>query len=100
MKTVTLRKVTIVAEAFLEDRILREIRERGARGFTIAQVRGEGARGVRSSEWEGRNVRIESLVSAEAADRIVTHIAEHYFPNYAVIAWVEAVEVVRGEKYA
>ena len=34
MKTVTLKKVTIVAEALLEDRLLREIRALGARGYT------------------------------------------------------------------
>ena len=100
MKTVSLRKVTIVAEAFLEERLLQEVREHGARGFTVGQVRGEGSRGVRASEWEGRSVRIEALVSNEVADRILTHLAEHYFPHYAVIAWVEQVEVVRGDKYA
>lgn len=100
MKTVPLRKVTIVAEAFLEDRLIRDVRERGARGFTVAQVRGEGSRGVRASEWEGRNVRIETLVSPAVADAILTHVAEAYFPNFAVVAWVEDVEVVRGDKYA
>lgn len=100
MKTVSLRKVTIVAEAFLEERLLQEVRERGARGFTVGQVRGEGSRGERASEWEGRSVRIEALVSSEVADRILTYLAEHYFPNYAVIAWLEEVEVVRGDKYA
>jgi nitrogen regulatory protein P-II 2 len=100
MKTVRLSKVTIVAEAFLEERILREIRERGARGFTLTEARGEGSRGVRASEWEGRNVRIETLVSPEAAELILAHVAEAYFPHFAVVAWVEAVEVVRGDKYA
>ena len=100
MKTVRLSKVTIVAEAFLEERILREIKERGARGFTLTEVRGEGSRGVRASEWEGRNVRIETLVSAEVALRIMSHVAEAYFPHFAVVAWVGEVEVVRGDKYA
>jgi nitrogen regulatory protein PII len=99
MKTVRLRKVTIVAEALLEERLLRAIRERGARGFTLAEVRGEGSRGVRASDWEGKNVRIETLVPAEAAERILAHVAEAYFPHFAVVAWVEDVEVVRGEKY-
>jgi nitrogen regulatory protein PII len=99
MKTVRLRKVTIVAEALLEERLLRAIRERGARGFTLAEVRGEGSRGVRASDWEGKNVRIETLVPAEAADRILAHVAEAYFPHFAVVAWVEDVEVVRGDKY-
>jgi nitrogen regulatory protein PII len=99
MKTVRLRKVTIVAEALLEERLLSAIRERGAHGFTLAEVRGEGSRGVRASDWEGKNVRIETLVPAEAAERILAHVAEAYFPHFAVVAWVEDVEVVRGDKY-
>jgi nitrogen regulatory protein P-II 2 len=99
MKTVTLRKVTIVGEAFLEERLLREVRESGARGFTLTEARGEGSRGVRASEWEGRNVRIETLVSPEVAERILAHVSEAYFAHFAVVAWVEDVEVVRGDKY-
>lgn len=99
MRTVRLRKVTIVAEALLEERLLRELRERGARGFTVGEARGEGSRGVRASDWEGRNVRIETLVSPGVADTILSHVAEAYFPNFAVVAWVEDVEVVRGDKY-
>ena len=43
MQHVPRRKVTIVAEALLEDRIVRELRGLGARGFTIADVRGQEA---------------------------------------------------------
>jgi nitrogen regulatory protein PII len=100
MKTVPLRKVTIVAEALLESRLLGDVRDCGARGFTLTEVRGEGSRGVRASEWEGRNVRIETLVAPDVADRILAHVAEVYFPRFAVVAWVEDVEVVRGDKYA
>ena len=100
MKTVRLSKVTIVAEAFLEERILREIKECGARGFTLTEARGEGSRGVRASEWEGKNVRIETLVSPDVAHRILSHVADAYFPHFAVVAWVGEVEVVRGDKYA
>jgi nitrogen regulatory protein P-II 2 len=100
MHTVPLRKVTIVAEGLLEDRLLRDLREHGVRGFTISEVRGEGSRGVRASEWEGRNVRIETIVSPEVADAVLHHVAGHYFEHFAVIAWVEEVKVVRGDKYA
>jgi nitrogen regulatory protein P-II 2 len=34
------------------------------------------------------------------AERILARVAEEYFAHYAVIAWVEDVEVVRGDKYA
>jgi hypothetical protein len=54
---------------------------------------------VRASEWEGSNIRLETIVSPAVAERILNHLAEVYFANYAVIAFVENVEVVRGDKY-
>lgn len=99
MNTVGLKKVTIVAEAVLEARLVREVRELGATGYTIVGAHGEGSRGVRASEWEGDNVMLETLVGAATADRILTHVAAAYFEHYAVIAWVTDVQVVRGDKY-
>lgn len=99
MQTVPLKLVTIIAEAFLEDKLVREVKKLGARGYTITQSRGEGSRGVRASEWEGGNIRLEAIVSSPVAERILERLAEVYFENYAVIAYVETVEVVRGDKY-
>lgn len=100
MQTVPLKKVTIVAEAILEDRLIRELRSLGARGYTLSEVRGEGSRGVRASEWEGKNIQLEVLVTAETADRIITRVAERYFEHWAVITWVTDVQVIRGDRYA
>lgn len=94
-----MKLVTIISERILQDRLLREIREIGARGFTVTDAVGEGSRGVRASEWEGHNIKIETLVSAEVADRIVEHVAGRYFQFHAVITYTQTVEVVRGEKY-
>lgn len=99
MNTVALKKVTLVAEALLAPRLVRELRELGATGYTISDVHGEGSRGVRASEWEGDNVKVETLVGAGTADRILAHVAAAYFEHYAVIAWVTDVQVVRGGKY-
>lgn len=99
MNTVGMKKVTLVAEGVLEQRIVRELRELGASGYTISSVRGEGSRGVRASDWEGDNVKVETLVGAATADRILEHVAGAYFEHYAVIAWVTDVRVVRGDKY-
>jgi hypothetical protein len=65
----------------------------------VVDSRGEGSRGMRASELPGEGIRIETVVSAAVADRLLAHVATHYFPNYAVIAYVTTVEVVRGEKY-
>ncbi len=99
MALVSLKLVTIIAEGFLEERLVREIKKLGAKGYTITSARGEGSRGVRASEWEGNNIRLETIVSPSVAEKILNRLAEVYFANYAVIAFVENVEVVRGEKY-
>lgn len=96
--TVELERVTIVAEALLESRLLALLRRAGARGWTLTEVRGEGSRGVRASDWEG-NVKIESLVSPGCARSILAELARDYFPRFAVVAFTDRVRVVRGEKY-
>lgn len=100
MRTVPLKRVTIIAEAVLEERLLDDLRELGARGYTITEARGEGTRGVRASEWEGKSVKIETLVSPEVADRLLERLAERYFEHYAVVGYLETVEVVRGSRFA
>lgn len=100
MQTMPLKLITIIAEAFLEEKLVREVKKLGASGYTLSPARGEGSRGVRASEWEGGNVRLEVVASPQVAERILERLAEVYFPSYAVIAFTQTVEVVRGEKYA
>ena len=99
MELVPLKLVTIVAEGLLEKRLVEEVKRLGAKGYTITPARGEGSRGIRSVDWEGQNIRLETIVSEEVALRILQRLQEEYFPHYAVIAYVENVWVVRGEKY-
>ncbi len=94
-----LKLVTIVAETVLQDRITKQLLSWGATGFTVSDTTGKGSRGIRTGDMPGDNTRIECLVTHEVAVRILTEIAERYFDDYAVVAWVENVEVVRGEKY-
>ena len=49
---IPLRKVTIIAERVLRDDLITLIKERGASGWTLTMVEGEGSRGIRASEWE------------------------------------------------
>lgn len=99
MHTVPLKLVTIVAEPVLEQRIAESLRRLGARGHTVTAAHGSGSRGMRASDPPGESVRIEVVVSAAVAERILDHVAANYFPNYAVIAFVTNIDVVRGEKY-
>lgn len=97
---VTLRKVTIIAERLLRDPLLELLREHGATGWTITAAEGSGSRGVRASEWEGRNIQIDTLVSPSVAGPLMQAIGDRYFENWAIIVYAADVEVLRGEKYA
>ncbi len=97
---VTLSKLTIVAERLLKDPLIDLIRSEGATGFTMASVEGEGSRGVRASDWEGRNIQIDTIVTEATADAILEKLADNYFDDFAVITWVVDVKVMRGAKFA
>lgn len=99
MQTITLKRITIIAERLLKEQLLRVLRESGATGYTLINVEGEGSRGVRASQWEGQNLKIEAIVSARVADAIIEQIAARYFEHYAVIVYSQDVDVVRGDKY-
>jgi nitrogen regulatory protein PII len=99
MKTQMMKRVTIVAEAIVAERIEEDVLRLGATGYTTTEADGRGSRGVRASEWEGKNIKVETVVNAEVADQILDCLARDYFPNFAVIAYAHDVEVVRGEKY-
>ena len=96
---ISLRKITIIAERVLRDDIIALLKKHGARGWTLTMVEGEGSRGIRASEWEGRNVTIDTLVSPDLAEHIMDEIGERYFADWSVIVYVTDVEVLRREKY-
>jgi hypothetical protein len=91
--------ITIITERILRNEIITMLKSKGATGYTQTDATGEGSRGIRASDWEGRNVKIETIVSEPVAAAIMGNIAENYFENYAVIVYLRDVEVMRGEKY-
>ncbi len=99
MITRPLKLVTIVGESVLAERLPAELRSLGATGWTMVDAQGEGSRGMRSGLVTGDNLRLEVVVTEAVADRILDALADHYFKNYALVAWVSDVQVVRGEKY-
>ena len=95
----TLVKVTIVSERLLKDDLIALVKEAGATGFTLSSVDGEGSRGARAGDWEGNNVMLETLVSHRVGDEILYTLNERYFEDFAVVAWLTEVSVLRGEKF-
>ena len=99
MKTVRMKRITIIGDETVKYRILKEVQEMGATGYTECMVHGTGARGIRPRHAEPANAKIEVIVTPEVAEQIFQYIADHYFENYAMIAFLDDVEVLRGEKF-
>ncbi len=54
---------------------------------------------ARMNEWEGANVRIDSLVRRDVAMRILERLEKVYFPRYSITAFLSTAEAVRPDKY-
>ena len=96
---ISLIKVTIIAERVLREQLLDLLRRHGATGWTITMVEGEGSRGVRASEWEGRNLQIDTVVPQTVGDAIMDEVASTYFRDWAIITYCADVQVLRSDKY-
>ena len=99
MKLFPFKKVSIVAERVLRDQLLDLIRDEGATGHTLLAAEGEGSRGVHATDFEGRHVQIEVIASPRTAGRILARIEAEFLENFAVIAYLSEVEVLRREKF-
>ena len=100
MEQFTRRLLTIVTEAVLERELLAEFEALGVRGYTITDARGQGGRGRRQSDWtqEG-NIRIEIVCEPALAERIATRMRERYYDHYAMILFLQDVNVLRPDKF-
>lgn len=100
MHTKRRKLLTIVTEALLEQRMVKDLERLGAHGYTITDARGKGGRGVRDAGWESSgNIRIEVVCESTTATAIAEHLKEHYYDNYAMILFIGEVEVLRPEKF-
>ena len=52
-----------------------------------------------AAEARGSNTKIKVVASPEVVQKILEHVALHYFDNYAMIAFIDDVEVPRGDKF-
>lgn len=99
MQLVKLKRITIIFQDALEDKLSRDLKRLGVKGYTVDKVRGEGLEGFRGSEWEGENVRMVTVCSPDMCTKILEHLQQHYFEQYAGIVYVSDVEVVRGDRF-
>ena len=92
--------LVIVAEAVLEKSLVHDIRERGAQGWTVAEVHGAGREGVREGAWEAdRTIELKVICDEAVADTIAEHVLAVYAENYSVALHFSRVWVLRPDRF-
>jgi len=92
--------LTIVTESSLEHRLISDIENLGARGYTISDCRGKGAQGTRDAEWDyDSNIRVEVICRSEIAEAITDYLHKTYYKDFAMVIFSGDVAVLRPQKF-
>lgn len=92
--------LTVITEEALERPLTTIIKDAGARGYTITEARGAGARGTREPGVEkGGNIRLEVICDEDLAWQIARILHQQYFEHFAMVLYLHDVEVIRGDKF-
>lgn len=95
----TAKLITIIADDAIEMKIIEDLKSISVKGYTITEARGEGLNSIHQSSWEGKSIRIETLVSESKGEKIMNLLAEKYFEKYAIIVFSSDVKVIRKERF-
>ena len=95
-----MKRVTIICELILEERVIELLRETGAHGHTAFTVRGGGHQGERIADTaETANVQIEVILKPALAEALLQRLQRDLFASYAMVAYESDVRVLRPEKF-
>jgi DNA-binding transcriptional LysR family regulator len=97
-----LRVITIVAEAEIADRLARDLKALGVRGWSLTHGEGHWNRALDTTgpaDFDGPTVRFELVAREAMVEAVLAHLAAAWFPRYAVFAWMSEAEVLRPAKY-
>jgi hypothetical protein len=92
--------LTAITEAAVEQVLLRDLQQLGIKAYTISDARGRGMHGLRDGAWgKSANIRVEMILPRQQAESTLLFLQEHYFANFAMVAYLQDVEVIRAEKF-
>jgi nitrogen regulatory protein P-II 2 len=92
--------LVIIAEAALEKRLVAEVLQAGAHGYTVHDVRGGSAFSTREGSWEAdRTIEMKVICEPAVADAIAEQVLASYAPHYGLTLFFADVAVLRPEKF-
>jgi nitrogen regulatory protein P-II 2 len=98
-ETARVTLVTVIAVFELEERLVKDLKALGVKGYTVGRVEGRGLHGHRMAGLtDAPNLRLEMLVAPSLARRILERIVTKY-EGQPIIGYVHEVEAVPGEHF-
>lgn len=91
--------LTILCEPGLEERVIDVLRRAGAKGFSVSRSEGDPVSGFQMDVVEGANARIECVVRAETAARILDEVATRFMAHRSLVVWQSTVRVLRPDRF-
>lgn len=91
---VTVRRITVVTHNRLEEMLVNQFAQLGAKGFTAMDCRGRGEHELLQDAFAGATrVRIEVIVQPDVADKILEYLETPQFAHQPIMASIETLEV-------
>jgi MFS superfamily sulfate permease-like transporter len=95
-----LRRLTVVADAELQDRLIGDFVRLGASGYTLIPCLGAGRRLLSSgAQPNSSQVRIEVVVPRAVSDQLLDYLRHDILKEHHVTACVETVDVVNPDQF-
>lgn len=92
--------LVVICEAAIEQPLIEDLKQFGATGYTISDVRGSGRGGDREGSWEAdRSIELKVICDGALAERLAAHVLDRYAQHYAVTLYLQTVSVLRAEKF-
>ena len=100
MKLYNVKLLTITCEILAQKNIMEILTKHEITGYTIYEVNGNGARGLRGQGLQNeKNVKIEIILREEKLQDIAEEVSRTLFANFAIVLYVSDVGVLRTEKF-
>lgn len=96
----TIRRLVVVAESILEQRLEEAFLRLGAKGYTVIECRGAGRHEILENPLSGATrIRMEIWADRAVADNILRHLRDHVSPHYGLSVSVNNIQVLRPELF-
>ena len=95
-----LRRLTVVANAKLQDRLVNDFVRLGASGYTLIPCQGAGRRVLASGGGPSESqIRIEVVVPHPVCNDILDYLRHDILNDHHVTTCVETVDVLRADQF-